>query len=178
METLKHRAYSLTTPQPFIVHGLTFGTIERIDHRDRSNGLRIRSSNEGHLDLPDAVDISEQLEAPRVFVVEGVDQSLFFVFGGQTCFWVSTDLREADRLTLFRETHLEEYWTTTVLEQPNTLIFIYELGVLVIDERLRVLMHEGKLLNDVFVGIEVNTLKFVRDHEQEWLMPLAHESRA
>jgi len=56
------------------------------------------------------------------------------------------------------------------LKQPHALIFIYEAGVLAIDERLQVLMHEGKLLNNFFVGIEDNALKFVRDHEQDWLM--------
>lgn len=175
---MKQHAYSLTTPQPFTVHGLKLGTIERIDHRDRVNGLRIRYSDGRYLDLPSAVDISEQLEAPRVFVVEGDDRNLFLFFGGETCFWVTTDLTEVNRLDLFRETGLEEYWTTTVLEQPHALIFIYESGVLAIDDRLQVLMHEGKLINDSFLGIADNALKFVRDHEQEWLMPLAYESRS
>jgi len=53
------------------VHGLKLGTIERIDHRDRINGVRIRYSDGRHIDLPSVVDISGQLEAPRVFVVEG-----------------------------------------------------------------------------------------------------------
>jgi hypothetical protein len=61
-------------------------------------------------------------------------------------------------LDLFRKTRLEEYWTTTILEQPHALIFIYEGGVLAIDERLQVLMHEGKFINDSFLGIETTLL--------------------
>ena len=169
---MKLNAYNLTTRQSLVVQGLTVGTIERIDHRDRINGLRVRGRDGRQLDLPSAVDISEQLEEPRVLIAEGIDPNRFFVFGGEISFWVSTDLTEIARLDLFRETHLEEYWTTTVLEQPRALIFIYEAGVLAIDERLQVLMHQKKFINDFFLAIEDNALKFVRDHEEEWLMPL------
>ena len=62
--------------------------------------------------------------------------------------------------------------TTTILEQPKSLIFIYESGVLVIDERLQVVLHREKLINDFFVAIEGNALRFLRDHDEEWLMPM------
>lgn len=67
-KTLKQYAYSLTTPQPFTVHGLPLGTMERIDHRGRRNGLRIRYGDGRRIDFPSAVDISEQLETPRVLL--------------------------------------------------------------------------------------------------------------
>lgn len=124
------------------------------------------------IDLASAVDVSEELDAPRVFISEGVDLNRFFVFGGEIAFWVSTDLTQVSRLDLFRRTGLEEYWSTTILEQPQSLIFIYESGVLVIDERLQFVMHREKLINDFFLAIEGDALRFSRDHEDEWLMPL------
>lgn len=169
---MKQNAYNLTTPQSLVFQGRTLGTIERINSRDRTNGLRIRSIEGLQIDLPSAVDISEQLDAPRVFVSEGLDPKRFFVFGGETAFWVNTDLTQVSRFDLFRQTGLEEYWTTTILEQPHSLIFVYESGVLVIDERLEVVMHREKLINDFFVAIEGDALRFSRDHEEEWLMPL------
>jgi hypothetical protein len=94
------------------------------------------------------------------------------IFGGEIAFWIRTDLTQIARLDLFRQSRFEEYWTTTILDQTTALIIIYEFGVLVIDETLKVLMHKKKLMNDFFVSIENNVLKFVRDHEEEWLMPL------
>ena len=169
---MKHNSYNLTTPQSLVLHGQTLGTIERITFRDRTNGLRIRSIEGLQIDLPSAVDISEQLESPRVFVSEGLDPNRFFLFGGETAFWVNTNLTQVSRFDLFRQTGLEEYWTTTIVEQPQSLIFVYESGVLVIDERLQVVMHHEKLINDFFVAIEDNALRLSRDHEDEWLMPL------
>lgn len=171
-QTLKQYAYNLTTPQSLVVQGQTLGTIERISFRDRINGLRIRSIEGPQIDLPSAVDISEQLDSPRVFVSEGVDPNRFFVFGGEIAFWVSTDLTQVSRFDLFRRTGLEEYWTTTILEQSQSLMFVYESGVLVIDERLQVVTHREKLINDFFVAIEGDAVRFSRDHEDEWLMPL------
>ena len=172
---MKCAEYKLTAPEDLILQSVRVGTIERREYYDRTNGLRI-VSNDGRLaDLPGAVDVSEQLEEPRVFVIEGVDTNRFFIFGGENAFWVSTDLTETSRLDLFRKAGLEEYWTTTVLEQSRTLIFIYEAGVLAIDERLQVLLHREKLINDFFVAIEHDALKFVRDHEEEWLMPLGYD---
>ena len=164
--------YNLKTPQSLSIHGQTLGTIERIDFLDRTNGLKIRPVDGFPFDLPSAVDVSEQLEEPRVFVCEGLDPNRFFVFGGEIAFWVRTDLTQISHRDLFRQTGLEEYWTTTILEQPQSLIFIYESGVLIIDERLQVAMHREKLINDFFIAIEGNALRFSRDHEEEWLMPM------
>ena len=169
---MKHLQYNLTEVQPLTIGGVTLGTIERIDYYDRTNGLRIVTKDGHQVDLPSAVDISERLEAPRVFVIEGADPNRFFILGGETGFWVSIDVTQIARLKLFREAGTEEYWETSILEQPQVLIIIYEAGVVVIDERLQVLMHREKLFNDFFVAIEDNALKFVRDHDAEWLMPL------
>jgi len=78
------------------------------------------------------------------------------------------------RLDLFRKSGEEEYWTTSILEQPREQIIIYEAGVLVIDEHLQVIMHNPKLLNDFFVGLEDRALRFMRDHENEWVMPVEY----
>ena len=169
---MKHLQYNLTELRPFTIDGVTLGTLERVDHYDRINGLRIVTKDGHQVDLPGAVDISEELDEPRVFVIEGADPDRFFVFGGEIAFWVSVDLTQIERLKLFRDAGTEEYWATTILEQPQALIIIYEAGVLVIDERLQVLMHQKKFFNDSFITIEENALKFVRDHDEKWLMPL------
>src|SRR5215204_968865 len=171
-QTLKHYEYSLKTPQSLTFQGQVVGTIERTDFRDRTNGLRIRSVEGAQIDLPSAVDLSEQLDEPRIFVSEGLDPNQFFLFGGEIAFWVTSDVTQVSRFDLFRQTGLEEYWTTTILEQPQSLIFIYESGVLMIDESLHVVMHREKLINDFFVAIEGDALRFSRDHGDSWLMPL------
>jgi hypothetical protein len=64
-------------------------------------------------------------------------------------------------LDLFRKSGEEEYWVTSILEQPRAQIIIYEAGVLVIDEHLKVLTHKEKLLKDFFVAVEDGALRFV-----------------
>ena len=48
------------------------------------------------------------------------------------------------------------------------MIVIYEVGLLMLDAKLRVRWHQRKYINDVFVGIEQGLIKFVRDHELAW----------
>ena len=164
--------YNLTASRSLTLNGEEVATIERTDYYDRINGLRITSKDGRLLDLPGGVDISEQLDVPRVFVIEGVDRERFFVFGGEVAFLISANIKEIARFDLFRSYGEAEYWTTTVLERPSALIIVYEAGVLLIDESLKVLMHKKKLFNDFFVAIDDNGLKFVRDHQDEWHMPL------
>ena len=104
----------------------------------------------------------------RVSIANG-----FLLLAERIAYWVSAGVTEFARFDLFRSSGDEEYWTTTILEQPSALIIVYEAGVLLIDESLKVLMHKKKLFNDFFVAIEYNGLKFKRDHEDEWVMPLA-----
>lgn len=168
---MKYTQYNLTGPKALIVHGVELGTIERRNYSDRSNGLRIFYKGRV-VDLPSAVDVSEELDEPRIFVIEGANTDKFFIFGGENAFWVSIDVTEITRLNLFREYRDQEYWTTTILEQPKALIIIYEAGVLVINEALKVLTQKPKFFNDFFVAIEEKGIKFLRDHEEEWLMPM------
>jgi len=168
---MKYTQYDLTAPQPLIVHGVEVGTVERRDYDNQINGLRITDKDGRVVDLPSGVDVSEQLDEPHIFIIEGAADG-FFVFGGEIAYWVSTDLTQVSRLDLFRGYSEAEYWTTTILEQPQSLIIIYEAGVLVINEALTVLTHDRKLINDFFVAVEDTGIRFLRDHDEEWLMPL------
>ena len=168
---MKYAQYDLAAPQALIVQGVRIGTAERRDHYDRINDLRITFPNGRHVNLPSCVDVSEQLDEPRIFIIEGAPDR-FFVFGGEIAYWLTTDGTHITPFELFRTYSDAEYWTTTILEQPESVIIIYEAGVVVINEALKVLTHKRKLFNDFFVAIEHQAIKFRRDHEDEWLMQL------
>ena len=48
--------------------------------------------------------------------------------------------------------------------------------MLVLDDNLSVRSHQPKLFNDLFQGMDGNAIRFIRDHEQEWLMMLDERS--
>ena len=171
---MKYTQFNLAVPQDLGLHGIR--TIKRQHCNDQINGLRVTWSDGHHLDLPSAVDVSEQINEPRIFLIEGIDPEKFLIFGGEIAFWLNTKGVELSHLKLFRKNGLEEYWTTTIVEQPAKLIIIYEAGVLVMDESLKVLLHKPKLINDFFVGFDNRAIRFVRDHDKEWLMPLDYAS--
>jgi hypothetical protein len=98
--------------------------------------------------------------------------------GGEKAYWLTSDGVIKAELQMFRRRGEEEYWTTRIIELGSEIIVIYDAGVLTIDEMLQVRWHKSKLLNDDFVAIERNTLKFVRDHDREWFMRLEDGSTA
>lgn len=148
------------------------GTIERRETADRIDGLVVRFDTGASIELSAAVDVSEQLEHPRVFVFEGKSRDMFLLFGGEKAYWLSNDGIVKSEYPLFREWGEEEFWTTRILEQGGRVFVIYEVGVLAIDEMLHVRWHKPKLLNDYFVAVENDVLKFTRDHNAEWFMRL------
>jgi hypothetical protein len=157
------------------VQPLRFGEreIATIEQRQIVRGITtliIEFGRDQCLKLEDVVDTTEELDFPRVFVIEGSVGDAFVLFGGERVYWLSKGGSVKNEYQLFRKSGDDEYWATQLLEQENGLLIIYEAGVLAIDEALRVLWHKPKFYNDVFAGFVGTRLKFLRDHETEWLM--------
>src|SRR5262245_40370271 len=162
---------ALSGRQTLQFHGRTIATMEVCDCNALINCLALHFSNGSELVLPAAVDVSEQLDRPRIFLFEGTDRNMFMVFGGEKTYWITTEGRVKDVYPLFREKGYEEYWTTRIIESGDRLVIIYESGVLLIDASLRVCWHVRKYFNDEFVGSEGGLLKFVVE-DTEWTMRL------
>jgi hypothetical protein len=166
----------LESTKQLVFRGKEIATIERRDCDDRTDCLDIRFASGRGLTLSSAVDISEQLDCPRIFVIEGTRDDLLVLFGGKTAYWLTIDGRIKEQSSLFRRWSEAEYWTTEVVNYKDELILIYEAGVMVINDLLQITLHRRKLLNDFFAGLDGQMLKFRRDHDDEWLMPLAKET--
>jgi hypothetical protein len=164
----------LTGVQPLRFRGKQIGTAELRETRDRNDGLALHFETGAHAELPAAVDVSEELSIPRIFIIEGADPNTFMLFGGERLYWISTGGEVNSEIALFRELGEAEYWTTDIIQRDGAaaVVIIYEAGVLMIDEALQVRWHKPKLYNDLFVAVEENVLKFRRDHEEEWFMRL------
>lgn len=157
---------------PLHFRGKQIATVERRELGDRIDGLTVHFDTGVNVELRAAVDVSERLDRPRVFVFEAAPLDTFLVLGGEKAYWLTCDGAVKAESPLFRKWGEEEYWTTQIIEQENGAIVIYEAGVLAIDEALQVRWHKPKLLNDDFVAVEGNLLKFARDHDAEWFMSL------
>ena len=162
---------NLDSERPLEVGGEQIGELY-LQTRPSRGALGINFKNGRHLDLLSAVDLSEQLEHPRVFQIEGSVAGHFLILGGEKVYKITVDGELEKEIRLFRNCGDEEYWDTLLIERPHDLIVIYEAGVLVIDGGLDGRFHEWKLYNDIFVAAEGDVLKFVRDHETEWSMKL------
>jgi hypothetical protein len=156
-----------------IVNGETLGSLEYVQ---KNSTLNINVSNGRCLELPHAVDVSEQESKPRVFIVVDRLGSTFMIFGGPIAYLLGRDISPLGEIKLFRDEIDQEYWKTEFVPRENRLIIIYEAGVLVLDDNLSVRSHQPKLFNDLFQGMDGNAIRFIRDHEQEWLMMLDERS--
>lgn len=163
---------ALTGIQPLYFRGRQIGTVERRVTRDRDDGLSLHVGTGAHTELRAAVDVSEQLAKPRVFIIEGTPPSTFLLFGGERLYWVSTNGEVKSEIALFREWGWEEYWTTEFIQQQDAIVIIYESGVLMIDEALQIRWHKRKYFNDDLAAVEGTTLKFIRDGQEAWFMRL------
>jgi hypothetical protein len=170
---MKVTEIALANSSPFYFQGKQLGTIERGSLAGRADSLKVRIGGGSFLELPAAVDISEQLRAPRVFLIEGKPDGRFFIFGGEKAYWLSVEGRVENLLTTFRTYTDAEYWETRVIERPNDIVIIYEAGVLAVDEDLNIKCHKSKLFNDIVASIEGDSLRLLRDHDTEWHMQLA-----
>jgi hypothetical protein len=163
----------LTGVEPLHFKGRRIGTAERRDAwGSRIDSLALRFDTGAHAELRAAVDVSELLSNPRIFVIEGTSLDTFLLFGGERMYWVSANEAVKSELATFRASGSEEYWVTEIIRHQDALIVIYESGVLMIDEALQVLWHQSKYFNDDFVAMEGRALKFSRDGQEEWLIRL------
>jgi hypothetical protein len=175
---MKWTEIALRGVQPIQLGGTRIGEIERLQTSDRNDSLVVFFCGGSRLELPSAVDVSERLACPRVFAIEGTPLDTFLLFGGERIYWLTSQGAMKAELLLFRKWGEEEYWTTEFIEQGGGVIVVYEGGLLAIDEALQVRWHKPKLLNDQFVAMEGNTLKFVRDHDVERFIRLEDGSTA
>jgi hypothetical protein len=131
--------------RPLHFKGRRVGTAERRDAWDsRIDSLMLRFDTGAHAELRAAVDVSERLANPRVFVIEGTSPDTFLLFGGERMYLVSTNGEVKSEFATFREWGYEEYWVTDIIQQQAAIVIIYESGVLMIDEALQVRWHKFK----------------------------------
>lgn len=148
------------------------GSVEARTCVGRIDCLGIRLKCGVFLELPAAMDISERLRTARIFVLEGKPNETFVIFGGERISWISTAGKVERDFQTFRTYAEAEYWETKIIERPSDAVLIYEAGVSVIDEDLRIRCHKPKFFNDFFVAIEGDSITLLRDHDTEWRMQL------
>jgi hypothetical protein len=155
-------------PADLRFHRERIGVVEAVS-RGRST-LNVRFESGSELQLAQCVDLSQQLEAPRVFVIEGTPPDRFLIFGGEKMYWLTPEGLILEEFRLLREQRHEEYWQTQIVGCSDGILAIYEGGVVAIDENLQVRWQKKKFFNDVFVGLEDGFLNFVQDDDTLWRM--------
>ena len=157
---------------PLYFRGKQIGSIEARMCVGRMDCLGIQLECGVFLELPAAMDVSEQIGVPRITVIEGKPAETFVIFGGERIYWISTAGKVEKYFQTYRAYDFTEYWVATVIERPGDAVLIYEAGVTVIDEDLNIRCHKEKYFNDFFVSLDGNSILLLRDHETEWRMQL------
>lgn len=163
---------------PLYFQGRQIGSIGARRCAGKMDCLGIRLECGVFMELPAALDISERIETPRIFVIEGKPTDTFVIFGGERIYWISTAGKIEKDFQTFRTYADAEYWETKIIERPSDAVLIYEAGVSVIDEDLRIRCHKAKFYNDFFVVIEGDSITLLRDHDTEWRMQLVEGSNS
>jgi len=148
--------------------GRHLASAARFESDRQVNCLTLRFDRGKVLQLDAAVDVSEALERSRVFIVEGKQEDAFLILGGEKAYWITADGDVRLSLPLFRKSGETEYWVSRIAESAAMMFFIYEAGILAIDEGLNVRWHRPKLFNDNFMVVENGFLKFSRDGSADW----------
>src|SRR5262245_31041576 len=123
---MKWTEMPLSGVQPLLLGGKQVGTVERRETADRIDGLTVHFDTGARVELRAAVDISEQLDCPRIFVIEGRPRDTLLLLGGEKAYWLRSNGVVKAESPLFRKWGEEEYWTTRIVEHGSEVIFIYE----------------------------------------------------
>lgn len=144
----------------------------------RRDCLRVRMPGHDEIVLRAAVDTTELLEWPRLFVITGRRSDEVLTFGGEFAYRLASDGRVRHALPTFRRRGEEEYWDTAIVEAGGALGVIYEAGVLLIDPSLEPRWHVRKRFNDFFRGVEGGLMLFDADHRDRWALRMEDGARA
>jgi hypothetical protein len=164
----------LTSPQKLEVSGTVFTlSWERFANRD--DALRLTSPTGEERHLVGVVDVSQQIDNPRIHILTGSSSDNVLVFGGEHALRLSNQGVEGEIAT-FRDWRNTELWSTEFFSCAEGMVSVYESGILLVDEALAVRWHDPKYLNDVVQRVSSNTITLLRDGEMQWTITLADGS--
>ncbi len=133
----------------------------------RSDGLRITFPLGARLELPNAVDVSEQIDEPRIHYVVARHIDKIFIFGGKVAYWIDQKANLVNELPTHRTLGDEKYWSITpLLWREGEAIFVYEGGVLAIDKNLELRWHIRKNYSDLLGETSRDWITLVRNQEE------------
>jgi hypothetical protein len=151
---MKWTEIELNQAKPLWFCNREIAVIERRISKSRVDILKIHFHEGVDLELDAAVDVSELLNFPRVFVFESAPRDMFALFGGEKMYWLTIEGCVKAEISTFREWGYEEYWKTQIIDRERQgILIVYEGGVLAIDETLAVRWHTPKLYNDELVEV-------------------------
>ncbi|MBI1851317.1 MAG: hypothetical protein HYR85_13335 [Planctomycetes bacterium] len=163
---------SLAAKRTITVGGDCIGAVEIRRCEGRDDWLMLSVENGPELLLPSAVDVSERLQEPRLFVVEGERPDVVMLVGGEIAYWIDVDRNVVRELKLFRKYEHAEYWETSMIDRGSVLVVVYESGILAIDSKLDAKWHIRKLFNDVLVAVTDESVILIGDEETPWSVSL------
>ncbi len=104
-------------------------------------------------ELTEAGDAGETVDAPRIFAISGKSADSVPLLGGPIAYRVYDSAHAEEAFRLYGESAYAEYWETRLTETDLRLLVVYEGGVLLPDEDLRVVWHRKKYFDDFLGGI-------------------------
>jgi len=119
------------------------------DSRTEFLSISFRKGNEILID--NAIDKSENIEVPRVFVLESQSKdNTIILAGGRTLYWLDLSTQQISQtLDLPRDERDLEHWETLIYPTNDQLLIVCEADYLLIRADLNVAWHNTKYYNEV-----------------------------
>lgn len=155
------------------IPGLNWVISEQI--RQNSDGqrkfyLEIRVNGVAH-HLPEVVDTSQGPREHRVWLLMSDRDESVAIFGGLIAYWLDSSHQLASKEKLFREASDEEYWELKAVLLPRGALVVYEGGVMLLEESLKVRWHIRKRYNDSVELVENGCVHFLSETGERWFIP-------
>lgn len=124
----------LAGPQELLFGDYEPIVVERVDAE--SLDLRVTFLDGRQKMLQGAVDTDERFLDPRITIFTGTDSAEMLLFGGPQAYRLRSDGKIVDRIATLRDLEDYECGSLEVVLHDNLAVIVYEVGILVIDDRL------------------------------------------
>jgi len=160
---MKWTEIQLDRPQEIAFPNGMFATTEYAGYRIDRDTMRLHFWNDSRVTLTSLVDVSAQIDGPRVFAIAGRRNDALLLTGGITGYILDSAGAIVGEIALRRNLEDTQYWKSLLVDQEDLLLMVYESGVIAIDAMFNIRWHKSKYFNDFYIGTDGGTLVLGRD---------------
>lgn len=165
---MNYQEIDLSAIQEVKVNSISLSFEKLVNSNDkgrRFETLRLTSSSGSQIELKNAVDNSQCLDNPRVFLIySDLVKDNVIIFGGKIVYWISVvSFRTYKSWELDRTYQDVEYWNSEIISVKFGLLVVDEAGFFLINDQLDLVWYRGKYYNEQLKLYDEETVKITSD---------------